>query len=441
MANYQTQISWAPEGPYAPWDRSQIQIYGSPPYGTPLLTNSTVELSIVVPLAIGQHLRRITIYDVDDPNWLNYTAITVTTLPQAPGVDFGFEIDHRDIYFDVSKNTLTLDAMGRIYCMSFHIFSINVTHNAPGLDAGGGYWMDGHNTCGPTSPADPNCLLGIQFTIDPSKVLNGTYPVEFTAYTNSTNSISVMVRVHIRVMITKAWISPQSPLWGEEVTVYANITRGMHIAWARLFYSIDKGISWRMEYMRPYWPEADLYAGYIPSQMVGMEVLYYVEASDRSGNVEKYPHSIVYDTQTYTVGMPVWAVAFAFLMVITVTAVIVTIRRKHLPQLHYHHLQIMDKRINRRMRPIYWGSALTFVGIFLTFLISKVLSGYGRYIVTGPPFSPSKVDVPPFYMPLAYVGMFALYLIYFSLPIAIAIESYLYFKGRKGEGKRNEEIA
>jgi len=84
------------------------------------------------------------------------------------------------------------------------------------------------------------------------------------------------------------------------------------------------------------------------------------------------------------------------------------------------------------MRPIFWGSALTFVGIFLTIVLSKVLSGYGVYIVTG---GPAIYNAPPFYMPLTYVVMFIIYLIYFSLPLAFAIEAYLFLKGRKGELK------
>ena len=86
------------------------------------------------------------------------------------------------------------------------------------------------------------------------------------------------------------------------------------------------------------------------------------------------------------------------------------------------------------MRPIFWGSVLTFVGIFLTFILCKVLSGYGVYIVTG---EPAIYNVPPFYIPLTYVSMFTLYLIYFSLPLAFAIEAYFFLKGRKGEVKDN----
>ena len=90
----------------------------------------------------------------------------------------------------------------------------------------------------------------------------------------------------------------------------------------------------------------------------------------------------------------------------------------------------------RRIRPIYWGLVLTFAGIFSTFILCYVLSWYGNYIVTGPPFESHKVTVAPFY--LTYGVMFTICLMLFSLPLAIAIEAYRYLKGRKSEAKERE---
>lgn len=83
------------------------------------------------------------------------------------------------------------------------------------------------------------------------------------------------------------------------------------------------------------------------------------------------------------------------------------------------------------MRPIYWGLVLTFAGICSYIILSLVARFFwtremdGFLIVTMPPA-------------LTYITIFA---IYFSLPLAITIEAYLFLKGRKGEAKGNEEIA
>jgi len=76
----------------------------------------------------------------------------------------------------------------------------------------------------------------------------------------------------------------------------------------------------------------------------------------------------------------------------------------------------------REMRPISWGSILTFAGIFLTAILSYV--GYellpkqgGNGIAT--------VNVPPYFMALGYIAAF---LWFFSLPSAIVIEAYLFLR-------------
>jgi len=74
------------------------------------------------------------------------------------------------------------------------------------------------------------------------------------------------------------------------------------------------------------------------------------------------------------------------------------------------------------MRPIYWGLALTFVGIcsYIIFVLVAfrffVKSLDGIKIVSMPP-----------------AVYFAIFAILFSFPLAIAIEAYRYLKGRKGE--------
>jgi len=88
------------------------------------------------------------------------------------------------------------------------------------------------------------------------------------------------------------------------------------------------------------------------------------------------------------------------------------------------------------MRPIYWGLVLTFAGIFSTFILCYVISWYGNYVVTGPPFESHKVTVTPFY--LTYGVVFTMCLMLFSLPLAIAIEAFLFLKGRKIEVMENE---
>jgi len=88
------------------------------------------------------------------------------------------------------------------------------------------------------------------------------------------------------------------------------------------------------------------------------------------------------------------------------------------------------------MRPIYWGTVLTIAGICSSIIFSYIaflegfLENHGRILLM--PYQP----MPSYYIPLIYVARF---MIYFNLPLAIAIEAYLYLKGRKGESKGDNQ--
>jgi len=94
--------------------------------------------------------------------------------------------------------------------------------------------------------------------------------------------------------------------------------------------------------------------------------------------------------------------------------------------------------IDGEMRPIYWGLVLTFAGVFSLALLDLVVS-YEHFVETFQPIinlsGYELKPMPPFYIALMYIARFT---IFFSLPLATAIEARRLLKGRKGEAKENE---
>jgi len=93
----------------------------------------------------------------------------------------------------------------------------------------------------------------------------------------------------------------------------------------------------------------------------------------------------------------------------------------------------MTQGIGRRMRPIYWGLALTFTGIFLTILLGLVynivfLEKYPNGGIVDTSGNSYYVNIPPIYDALYNFVKFTFFL---GLPIAIAIEAYHYLKRRR----------
>jgi len=87
------------------------------------------------------------------------------------------------------------------------------------------------------------------------------------------------------------------------------------------------------------------------------------------------------------------------------------------------------------MRPIYWGSVLTFTGIILTILLGLIynivfLEKYPHGGITDTSGNSYYVNVPPIYDALYNIVKYTFSL---GLPLATAIEAYRYLKGRKGD--------
>jgi len=87
------------------------------------------------------------------------------------------------------------------------------------------------------------------------------------------------------------------------------------------------------------------------------------------------------------------------------------------------------------MRPIYWGSVLTFTGIILTILLGLVynivfLEKYPNGGIADTSGNSYFVNIPPIYDLLYTIARYTFFL---GLPLATAIEAYHYLKGRKSE--------
>lgn len=305
-ANYVTQVSW-----YADqqtngldyWFRlDYIMISGENEKNT----NYSVTLSIKMPEYTLTRYINIIVRDLNNYNIWNFTTITVKSVS---GPSFGFAIRPDKIYLKPNKwwpasflflsdksRTLYLDVRNNVIGLS-----VNVPHI---IDLTNGY-----------------ASFDINFATN-YDVVNGSYDVEFIAYTNNTDDrVSRIVRVDIKVLTSEVQIMPKYPVWGDEVTIFDTITKGMNVEWVRLHYSIDNGSRWTTVNMTMYMPDANIYNSLITSQIMGTTVLYYIEASDKASYVEKL------QTYNYTVGIPIWLIALIFLIVIA--AGIVVSRRKH----------------------------------------------------------------------------------------------------------------
>ena len=117
--------------------------------------------------------------------------------------------------------------------------------------------------------------------------------------------------------ISEVTISPNSPVWGDSVSVTASISDELSsVSSAVIRYSTDAGSTWNEVPMVP--PMLPLpvtrYEGVIPSQSPMVKVQYIIRATDALGNVANSP------TLEYTVGIPllIYVGFFAIVFVIVV---------------------------------------------------------------------------------------------------------------------------
>lgn len=208
--SYQTTVSWLPTGQAGTgWESYYVKVSGTPADNSPMSPNSTVNLRVIIPFAIGTRMLQLEIYDLEDPAVVNYTTLTVTTLPQAPGIDFSFVISPKDVYFDLTKVVGQPHVTGQLYCENTHAFYLSTTQGS----RVNGLTITFPSDLGITSPSSPSISpIDIAFSADEKAISNGTYPVEFVAYyVNSTggeSQLSQTVTVHVKSYTTTTitWI-------------------------------------------------------------------------------------------------------------------------------------------------------------------------------------------------------------------------------------------
>jgi len=202
--SYQTTVSWIPAGQEgAGWESYYIKVTGTPSGNSPSSPNSTVDLRVIIPFAIGTRTLKLEIYDQEDPNMVNYTTLTVTTLPQVPGIDFSFVIIPKNVYFDLTKTAGQPHVTGQLYCENTHAFYLSTTQGS----RVNGLTVTYPSDLGITSSSSPSISpIDIAFSADANVISNGTYPVEFVAYyVNSTggeSQLSQTVIVHVKSYTT-----------------------------------------------------------------------------------------------------------------------------------------------------------------------------------------------------------------------------------------------
>jgi hypothetical protein len=114
--------------------------------------------------------------------------------------------------------------------------------------------------------------------------------------------------------------SPDSPVMGEVIKVSALITDvGSGVKEAVLYYSTDGGASWSKVVMSLL---AGRYDAYIPGQNAFTEISYYVEASDKSGNITKT------EVTKISVGAPVWMYVVIVMLIIMLLIGFLYIKRR-----------------------------------------------------------------------------------------------------------------
>jgi hypothetical protein len=142
------------------------------------------------------------------------------------------------------------------------------------------------------------------------------YPDSY--YDRDSKTIRVL-RDDIPPSIADVKITPESPLAGDTVMVSAYVSdneSGLEKVF--LLYSMDGGADWiRVQMVLV----GDQYRAFIPSQNVFAEILYYVEASDVSGNTAKS------STGRISFGIPLWVYAGAIIALLVGAAVVIRTRR------------------------------------------------------------------------------------------------------------------
>lgn len=213
--SYQTTVSWVPTGQAGTgWESYYIKVIGTPSDNSPASPNSTVNLQIIIPSAIGTRTLQLEIYDREDPDLFNYTTLTVTTLPQVPGIDFSFIINPKDVYFDLTKTIGQPHVTAQLYCENAHSFYLSTTQasNVNGLT------VTYPNDLGITSSSSPSISpIDIAFSVDAKVISNGTYPVEFVAYyVNSTGGFKQSCYT-LKVILIRhyhgCWLQLPSPFY------------------------------------------------------------------------------------------------------------------------------------------------------------------------------------------------------------------------------------
>jgi hypothetical protein len=120
--------------------------------------------------------------------------------------------------------------------------------------------------------------------------------------------------------------TPQNPVFGESITITCKVFDELSgIKEVNLYYSTNSGSSWIKV---PLSLQGETYIGVIPSQMLLVNIQYYVEAIDNAGNTNRTK------TLTFIVAMPIWLLAALILILgSTLLLLLRIVRRRPTPPL------------------------------------------------------------------------------------------------------------
>ena len=171
-ANYRTLAAWRVEQDVESWDTRYILVTGNP---SQVYTNGTVDLQVKIPDSGGTFTCTIVAQDLYDATV--HASCTLTVQGEIRGA-FTFIIKPSTIYLDPSKGVLKFTATGQINSITAYTFCLNVHNNCSGL------MLSYPNPVGYGKFLEFN----IDFQGDSSRLVNGSYLIEFIAYANEDTS-------------------------------------------------------------------------------------------------------------------------------------------------------------------------------------------------------------------------------------------------------------